>query len=280
MNRVLQGLPRCNVYIDDIVLCSDTWEEHIQDLGDLFNRLSKAGLTVNLAKSEIGEGSVTYLGHVVGHGAVHPREAKVEAIVNFPVPLDRKSLLRFLGMAGFYRKFCKNFSEIVLSLTALTSKKAKFIWDDHCQKAFDSVKSMLSSHPVLLAPDFHKPFKLAVDASDLGCGSVLLQEDNLGIAHPVAYFSKKFNQHQCNYSPIEKEALALLLALQHFDVYISTSCEPTLVYSDHNPLTFVQKMKCKNQRLLRWSLILQEYNLDVKHIKGKDNVLADTLSRM
>ena len=139
---------------------------------------------------------------------------------------------------------------------------------------------MLSSQPVLLAPDFNKSFKLAVDASDRGCGGVLLQEDDQGIDHPIAYYSKKFNIHQQRYSTIEKEALALLLALQHFEVYVSANCEPVIVNSDHNPLTFVHKMKNKNQRLLRWSLILQGFNLVIKHVKGKDNILADTLSRM
>ena len=136
------------------------------------------------------------------------------------------------------------------------------------------------SSPVLTAPDFQKQFKLLVDASDIGCGSVLMQEGDDQIDHPVCYFSKKFNKHQRNYSTIEKECLALLLALQHFDVYLCTTLYPVLVFTDHNPLTFIHKMKNKNQRLVRWSLTLQEYNLDIKHIKGKDNVMADALSRV
>ena len=132
MNKVLQGLPHCHVYIDDIVLSNDTWDEHLENLKALLHRLADAHLTINLAKSEIGEASVTYLGHVVGHGTVRPREAKIEAILQYPTPTDRKSLLRFLGMAGFYRKFCKNFSEIIFPLTSLTSKKNKFVWNQDC----------------------------------------------------------------------------------------------------------------------------------------------------
>ena len=101
-----------------------------------------------------------------------------------------------------------------------------------------------------------------------------------GIDHPISYFSKKFDKHQRNYSTIEKECLALILALEHFDVYLGTTVHPVLVFTDHNPLTFIHRMKNKNQRLVRWSLTLQEYNLDIRHIKGKDNVMADALSRI
>ena len=108
-------------------------------------------------------------------------------------------------------------------------------------------------------------------ASNNGAGSVLMQDCN-GVDHPVSYFSKKFNKHQNNYFTIEKECLSLILALQHFEVYRTSSSLPTVVFSDHNPLSFIHKMKTKNQRLLRWSLLLQEYNLDIRHIKGKDNI--------
>ena len=138
---------------------------------------------------------------------------------------------------------------------------------------------MLQRAPVLSAPDFTRPFKLAVDASDVAAGGVLLQEDQDGIDHPVCYFSRKFNNHQKNYSTIEKECLALILALQHFNIYVSSLEVPLLVYTDPNPLVFLHKLKDKNQRLLRWSLILSEYNMKISHIKGRDNLIADCLSR-
>ena len=221
---------------------------------------------------------MTFLGHVVGQGQVKPVEAKVQAITDFPVPSTKRQLMRFLGMAGYYRKFCNNFSAIAEPLTKLLSKRTKFVWNNDCQKAFDKLKAILKSEPILLAPNFEKAFKLAVDASDVGAGSVLLQEDDNGVDHPVSYFSKKFNKYQRNYSTIEKECLSLILALQHFEVYLSSSSTPIVVFSDHNPLTFIHKMKNKNQRLVRWSLLLQEYNLDIRHIKGKENI-PDTLSR-
>ena len=215
----------------------------------------------------------------MGNGQVKPTEAKVEAISNFPVPTCKRELMRFLGMASYYRKFCNNFSVITEPLTNLLSIRMRFRWTSDCQNAFDKLKAILRSEPVLLAPNFNKEFKLAIDASDVGAGGVLLQEDDSGVDHPVCYFSKKFNKHQKNYSTVEKECLSLILALQHFEVYLTSSSSPIVVFSDHNPLTFIHKMKNKNQRLLRWSLLLQEYNLDIRHIKGKDNIIPDALSR-
>ena len=204
---------------------------------------------MNLAKTEFCHATVTFLGHLVGQGQVKPLEAKVNAISEFPVPKCKKQLVRFLGMAGYDRKFCKNFSGIAEPLTNLLKKSTK--WDDKCQDAFDHLKAILKSAPVFLAPDFDKCFKLAVDASDVGIGAVLLQEDNNGIDHPGCYFSKKFKTHQKNYSTIEKECLALILAIQQFEVYLTSSTSPIVVFSDHNPLSFLYKLKNKNQRLLK-----------------------------
>ena len=117
--------------------------------------------------------------------------------------------------------------------------------------------------PVLSATNFNKSFKLFIDTSDIAVGGILLQEDNQGIDHPVCYFSRKFNSHQRNCSTCEKETLALLLSLQHFDIYLHPTIAPIQVYMDHNPLVFINKMKNQNQRLLRWSLTLQEYDVEI-----------------
>lgn len=154
-----------------------------------------------------------------------------------------------------------------------------FEWSVECQHAFESAKSLLCSTPVLAAPNFSRPFKLEVDASATGAGAVLLQDDEEGVCHPVCYFSAKFKPHQLNYSTIEKEALALLLALQHFEVYVGSSASPVTVFTDHNPLVFLNRMYNHNQRLMRWALLAQDYNLMIIHKKGTDNIVADALSR-
>jgi hypothetical protein len=279
MNFCFWDVENIDTYIDDIVVYNNTWDEHLNSLDIMLSRLEKANLTVILSKCEFSQAEVTYLGHVVGHGKITPIEAKINNIVQYPQPTNQRSLMRFLGMAGYYRKFCKNFSEITVPLTDLLHKNKKYIWSDVCQKSFDKVKAMLCSTPILMAPDFEKPFMLATDASDFGAGAILLQIGEDNIEHPVCYFSKKFNCHQKNYSTVEKETLALVLAIQHFEIYISSSSEPVVVYTDHNPLVFLNKMKNKNRRLLSWSLMLQEYNLNIKHIRGKDNICADALSR-
>ena len=279
INNVIKDLDFCYAYIDDLVVCSDNWSDHMKHLHDTFDKLSAANLTVNLGKSEFCKATVNYLGHTVGQGQVKPIMAKVEAILQFPTPTNKKQIMRYLGMIGFYRKFCSNFATVVAPLTQLLKKNSKFHWSVSCQTAFDNSKSLLTSNPVLITPDYQKPFNLAVDASDIGVGAVLFQETQDHVEKPISYFSKKFDKHQKNYSTIEKECLAILSALQYFDVYLNCAMYPIQVFTDHNPLTFLHKMKNKNQRLTRWSLLLQEYDIVIKHIKGKDNVIADALSR-
>lgn len=280
VNRVIEGMRNVEAYLDDLVIYSASWSEHLEQIENLFSRLSRANLTVNLAKCEFGRATVTYLGKIVGGGQVRPVESKVEAITNFPVPKTRRDLRRFLGMVGYYRNFCKNFSAVASPLTDLLSPKVPFQWSNECQMSFERVKALLINSPVLSAPDFSTPFCLAVDASDTGAGAVLLQRDQDGVEHPVCYFSRKFNKHQRCYSTIEKEALALILAIQHFDVYIGSVSHPLIVYTDHNPLVFLSRMKNNNQRLMRWSLFLQTFEVDIRHIRGKDNIIADALSRV
>lgn len=278
MNQVTVGLDNVVTYIDDLVAYSFSWADHLVHLGQLFERLEEAGLVVNLPKCELGKGQVTYLGHRVGHGEVLPKAAKIQAILDFPVPQTRRQLMRVLGMCGFYRKFVPNFAAITAPLTNLLRKGVKFSWSEKCQEAFGQVKAILACEPILTAPDFAAPFKMAVDACDVGVGAVLLQSDESGVDRPVAYFSRKLNDHQKAYSTIEKEALGLVLAVQHFEVYLSGGGDVT-VYTDHNPLTFLEKFRGSNQRVFRWSLALQPYNLVVRHVAGRENVIADTLSR-
>ncbi len=181
VNKVLEGVTGCEAYLDDLVIYSFSWPQHLAQLEDVFKRLRAANLTLNLSKCEFGQATLTYLGKVVGHGHVSPIGAKVEAIVNFPVPSSRRELKRFLGMAGYYRSFCRNFATVAAPLTNLLSPKILFVWTVLCQVAFDNLKALLSSSPILVAPDFSRPFKLAVDASDFGVGAVLLQDDAIGL---------------------------------------------------------------------------------------------------
>lgn len=269
MHVVLSGLSFCEAYLDDLVVCSSSWVEHMTHLQLVFQRLSEANLTVNLSKCEFGQATVTYLGKRVGGGQVRPVQAKVEAIFAVPVPTNRTELRRYLAMVGYYRGFCKNFSAVATPLTDLLSPKVDFYWTDGCQHAFEQTKSLLINASVLAAPQFDQPFKLAVDACDVGIGAVLLQDGPDGIEHPISYFSKKLDKHQRWYSTIEKEALALVMALEHFEVYVGGSCVPVWVFTDHNPLVLLDRMHNKNRRLMNWSLRVQPFNIKMYHIRGK-----------
>lgn len=277
MNMVVKGLEGCSVYLDDVVIYSDDWETHLKRIEKLFAALANAKLTVNLSKCEFAKATVTYLGRVVGQGRVCPVRVKVEAVDKYAPPLTKKSPMRFLGLVGYYRSFCRNFSSVVAPLTNLLKSAVKYVWTPECQTAFESVKSLICNSPVLLAPRWDRGFRLEVDASHVGAGAVLMQPDDLGVDRPVCFFSRKFNKHQLNYSVIEKETLALVLALQHFHVYVSSGS--VMVFTDHNPLTFLSSLQNPNRRLVRWALFLQSYSLDIRHIRGQDNVVADALSR-
>ena len=163
MSQVIAGLENCVVYIiDDIFVYSDSWEDHLKHMSALFDKLSKANLVLNLKKSEFAKATVTYLGHVVG---------QVQAIQEFPVPTGKRELMRFLSMSGFYRKFVPNFSTIATPLTKILQKNVMFVWSDSCQNAFEKLKAILTNEP-----KFDKAFKIAIDASDVGVGAVLLKE--------------------------------------------------------------------------------------------------------
>ena len=205
-----------------------------------------------------------------------PHEQKVKALNDFPRPINRKGVQRFLGLAGYFRCFIPHYSDLSRVLSDLLKKNMKFMWTDACEQAFVDIKSRLASRPILRPPNYDLPFCMAVDASDMAVGACLFQVVD-GIEHPICYLSKKLNKHQLNYSAIEKEAFGLLLATRALSVYFGSA--PVTVYTDHSPLQFLQHMSNHNQKLLRWNLELQEYNLVIKHRPGRDNILPDLLSR-
>ncbi|CAM4486941.1 unnamed protein product [Lepidochelys olivacea] len=223
---------------------------------------------------------VSYLGHRVGSGRLKPEPAKVEVIRDWPAPHTKKQVQAFIGMAGYYRRFLPRFSAIATPITELCKKGKpdKVVWTEQCQEAFQALKEALVSGPVLANfPDFQKPFAVFTDASDTGLGVVLTQEDEKGERHPIVYLSKKLLPREQHYAAIEKECLALVWALKKLEPYLFG--RHFTVYTDHSPLTWLHQMKGANAKLLRWSLLLQDYNMDVVHVKGSANLIVDALSR-
>lgn len=264
------------IYIDDIVVFSTSWVDHLKHLKSVLAQLQKWNVVLNIAKINLAKDTVKFLGFNIGNNRVSTLEAKLQPILDYPPCKTRRELMSFLGMASYYRKFCPNFSNIAYPLTNLLKKNIPFIWSDDCQRAFLSLKAILGSPPVLIAPNYHKKFYVMCDASGVGIGGVLAQKCE-DVLHPIAFYSKKLNPAQEKYSTIERECLGLVLTLQHFDCYVSSTRVEVLI--DHNPLVFLKRMKNSNPRLMRWFLLLQRYNLDITHISGKQNILADALSR-
>ncbi|CAM5125559.1 unnamed protein product [Natator depressus] len=230
---------------------------------------------------------VSYLGHRVGSSRLKPEPAKVEVIRDWPAPHTKKQVHAFIGMAGYYRRFVPHFSAIATPITELCKKGKpdKVVWTKQCQEAFRALKEALVSGPVLANPDFDKPFVVFTDASEMGVGVVLMQEDEKGERHPIVHLSKKLLPREQHCAAIEKECLAMVWALKKLEPYLfghgvgpqETRALNFTVYTDHSPLTWLHQMKGANTKLLRWSLLLQDY--DVVHVKGSASMIADALSR-
>lgn len=210
----------CFVYLDDIIIFSQSWEQHFYDVQAVLDKLQSAGLSVNMKKSKLCRTSLRFLGHIVSATGVHVDPDKTEAVRNFPVPINLKALQRFLGMAGWYHRFVPNFSQIAEPLNALKKKGARFLWSPACQTAFETLKEHLVNPPVLGHPNFHSPFVVYTDASETGLGAVLVQKSDLGNEEVLAFASRSLNPAERNYAATELECLAVVWALEKWRTYL------------------------------------------------------------
>ena len=279
MDMCLSGLPhhRILAYMDDVVIFSRTFEQHLVELEAVFEKLSAANVTLKASKCVIASDAVDFLGYRLSQEGVKPLERLVSAIVEFKRPEKRKEVKSFLGIAGFYRNFIPNFADVARPLNNLTSDNVPFVWDDLCESAFTELKRLLASYPVLAFPRLGEPFVVDVDASDVAFGGVLMQRGMDNSMHPVGYFSDSVKPSQHGWAPTTKEAFALVLAVRHWYVYLSGT--EFVLNSDHNPLVYLRSQKDPRGKFSRWILELEEFNYVVKYVKGSENVKADALSR-
>lgn len=275
---ILAGLlgKLCHVYLDDIIIYSGTFEDHLRDLGEVFSRVRAAGLKLKPSKCQFLKSEVKYLGHIVSAAGVRPDPAKVECVKEFPAPKNKTEVRQFLGLLSYYRRHIPSFAEVAKPLTRLTSK-SPFAWDLGAEAAFGQLKTRLVEAPILRFPDFSKPFTLTTDASKCAIGAVLSQVHD-GNEHPVAYASRQLNTAEQKYGATEQECLAVVWAVRHFRCYLYG--RKFKIVTDCQPLKWLMNVRDPSSRLARWNLLLQEYNFDIVHRPGKRNQNADALSRV
>lgn len=283
MNHVLSGLIGfdCLVYLDDLIIFGATLDEHNEHLRKVLEKLKKFGLKLQPDKCEFLRKEVVFLGHTVTGDGIFPDESKFSVVKNFPRTMNQKQMKSFLGLTGYYKKFIKDYGKIAAPLNKLTSSKVDFKWiEDVHTVAFEKLKELLITPPILIYPDMNQEFILTTDASGKGLGAVLSQMKD-GRDRPIAYASRALSQAEINRhrdSAIEKELLAIVWAVKHFRHYLYGS--KFTIYTDHKPLIHLNSMNNANDKLMRFKMELAEYDFEIRYKQGPINTNADTLSRM
>lgn len=281
MDRVIPSKyrDRIFVYLDDLLIFSSTFDEHLELLEVVAERLKWANLTINVEKSRFCFRELRYLGYIVGNKQIKTDPKKISAIVDFPPPKTLKQLRSFMGMASYYRRFVKNFSTIATPLTNCLSTKrnSKFHLTPEALTSFNEIKDAMTTAPVLVNPDFSKEFIIACDASKSGVGGVLEQLDENGDERAICYFSHKLNAAQRNYSITELECLAAVLSIKFFRPYVEG--HKFRVITDHASLRWLMDQKDLTGRLARWSMKLSQFSFSIEHRKGSLHTVPDALSR-
>jgi hypothetical protein len=259
------------VFFDDILIYSKTWKDHLTHVDQVLSLLAQHQLFLKQSKCAFGASEVEYLGHLVGKDGVRVDPKKIEAMQDWPHPKTLKSLRGFLGLTGYYRKFVKNYGKIAAPLTALL-KKNSFTWTPAADQAFQTLKMAMCTTPVLALPDFTKTFVLECDASGKGIGAVLMQE-----GRPLAFTSKQLSEKNLSKPIYEKEMLAILHAVELWHPYLLG--QRFQIKTDHQSLKYFLEQRISSQEQQKWVTKLFGYDYEIIYKKGKDNVVADALSR-
>ena len=279
MDNVLKELVGkiCLVYLDDIIIYSTSLQEHIESIKTVFDRLRSSNLKIQMDKCEFLRHEIAFLGHIITPEGTKPNPNKIQAIKNFPLPRTNKEIKSFLGLINYYRKFIKDLAKITKPLTNRLKKGADQTIDQTFIEAFETCKNLLTNNPILVHPDFSKPFIVTTDASNYAIGAVLSQ-GRVGSDKPISFASRTLSSSECNYSTIEKELLAIVWATKYFRPYLFG--RKFLIVTDHKPLMWLMSLKEPNSKLVRWRLKLAEFEFEIVYKKGKANTNADALSRI
>jgi len=266
-------------YIDDILIYKETVEEHVVLVRRVMERLRKARLCVSIKKSSFNQREVEFLGHKISDRGISMTSTKVEEIRAWSTPEKVVDVQSFMGFANFYRRFIKGFGKIAKPLTDLTKKGIKWTWTPSCQEAFDKLKEMFTTGPILTHFDDTRLTKLETEASDFALGAVLSQICEDEKWHPVALPSRKFSPAQINYDVHDKEMAAIVAAFKEWAYVLMSVDDQILVYTDHKNLEYFNTTKTLNRRQHRWAEFLQPFNFKVIYREGRLNEKTDALSR-
>ncbi|KAM1940761.1 hypothetical protein ACFX13_028427 [Malus domestica] len=253
------------VFMDDFSVFGDSFDQCLQNLSLVLERCIKTNLVLNWEKCHFMVKQGIVLGHLISNRGIEVDKAKIDAIEKLPPPTTVKSVRSFLGHAGFYRRFIKDFSKISRPLCNLLAKDAPFVFDEACLEAFKKLKTLLTTAPIIAAPNWSLPFELMCDASDYAVGAVLGQRKDR-LPQVIYYASRTLNDAQLNYATTEKELLAVVFALEKFCSYLVGA--KVIVYIDHAALKYLLSKKDAKPRLIRWILLLQEFDLEIRDKKG------------
>ena len=278
MTKVLKSLnfKIALVYIDDLLIFSKDFDQHLHHLNLVFENLRSANLTLHPAKCKFATKQVKYLGHYVSKDGLRVNPENTEKIRNCKSPINVKQLRSALGMMGYYRKFVKDYAKIAQPLNNLLKKDTKFQWNEDCENAFNVLKTKLIEAPILRYPEFDKEFILSVDSSEYSIGFVLSQEQD-GKVHPICFGGRALREFELKWHITDKEGLALVEGIQHYKHYLAN--KKFIVYTDNVSVKYLQKIKDCQGRLGRWGILLQGYTFDIRHRSGSQNCTADFLSR-
>ena len=265
------------IFMDDFSVFGASLDSCLSNLGLVLQRCVETNLVLNWEKCHfmVKEGIV--LGHRVSSQGLEVDRAKISTIEKLPPPTNVKTIRSFLGHAGFYRRFIKDFSKITKPLCNLLEKDTVFLFDDACLTAFERLKEKLITAPVLIVPDWNEPFEIMCDSSDYAIGAVLGQRREK-IFRAIYYSSRTLNEAQENYTTTEKEMLAVVYSCDKFRPYIIGS--RVIIYTDHAAIRYLFEKKDAKPRLIRWVLLLQEFDMEIRDKRGVENVVADHLSRL
>ena len=278
MDNLLRHLKwtMCLCYLDDVIVFSETFEEHIQRLQLIMKCVQDAGLILNSKKCLFGATKIKVLGHVVSRGEVHPDPDKIEAVSRFPTPRSIRDIRSFLGLCSYYRRFIPQFCHQARPLQELLKNNSQFVWGPEQETSFRKLKDALVRNPVLGLYDENAPIELHTDASGYGLGAVLvqIQEEKETV---IAYASRTLSKAEKNYSTTERECLAVIWAITKFRPYLYG--KPFRIVTDHHSLCWLAGLKDPSGRLARWALRLQEYDVTIVYKTGRKHQDADALSR-